>query len=129
MVLGFKTVATVGSGLFAGVAGAYTFAPKVMAKVFGVPNTDVFRFGCRRLSVLLTGMSALSFLARKEPASELRNSVAKSTSAAVGIMAVAGSAEVLRGFAGPGMWAIVAFEVLISAAYASTCEKIKAAAA
>ncbi len=91
--------------------------PTAVLAVFGVEGNDAASFIARRASILFLGLAIISFFGRHAIHSDLRQAVILGMSLIFSCLALLGTAEWLRGFAGQGALMPIAAEILYSAGY------------
>jgi len=113
----FKSITTVCAAIFATLAVTLWCAPQIIYILFEVDGAPIGDFMAKRAASLFVGLTTLCVLARNSQSPEVQRIVATSLGLGMAVMAVTGTYEVLRGFAGAGIWPAIIAEIVITAAY------------
>ncbi|HEY7459159.1 MAG TPA: hypothetical protein VH765_10430 [Xanthobacteraceae bacterium] len=109
-------IATSIAGLILGIG--WFFAGNVLHKRWGIESTASSLLIGRRLGAVYLGISAMLFLGRSAPPSDLRTAVCVGMFAALAILAGLGLFELRAHRAGPGILVSVVLEIILAAGFA-----------
>lgn len=91
--------------------------PEFIFYLFGIQEHDSAFFIGRRASMLFLGISVLLWASKNSKNSEPRQAICIGLAVSMIALAILGTAEYLRGFAGMGIFLAVITEFLLGAAY------------
>ena len=92
-------------------------APQLILSLFGLVGNDPAYFLSRRAAMLFSGLGIVALLARDVAHSEARQAIVAGIGLSMGGLAVLGTAEWLRGYAGPGVFLAVGGELVLALSY------------
>ncbi len=115
--MSFQSVSIVSAGLFFTLFLCLLGVPEFVLMLLGVETHTAAEFISRRAALLFLGISILFFLGRTAPHSISRQAILMGMSCSMLALALLGSVEFIRGYAGPGIWGAVITEILLVLAY------------
>ncbi|MBT1063277.1 hypothetical protein KJY73_06810 [Bowmanella sp. Y26] len=116
-MLNFKLVSLITSAITFILCIVLFISPNLIFILFGIePHSSTYFVG-RRTAILLLGIALLTFWGRNAPHSEARQAICLSLAISMLALALLGSAEFLRGFAGTGIWLAITTEMLLAFLY------------
>ncbi|WP_188698129.1 hypothetical protein [Bowmanella pacifica] len=116
-MLNFKRVSLITSAITLILCIVLFISPNLIFTLFGIePHSSTFFVG-RRTAILLLGIALLTFLGRNAPHSEARQAICLSLAISMFALALLGTAEFLRGFAGIGIWLAITTETVLAFVY------------
>ena len=102
-------------------------APELILGLMDVACPPEAAFLARRASMIFLGLAVMSWLARKEPPSATRRALRLGLSTLMFALAILGTVEFARGFAGPGIFLAVVTEVALAGAMLRPSDRAMAA--
>lgn len=90
------------------------FAPGPVYWLFGLDGNALGDFMVKRSGVLFAGYTVLCLVARRSESGEVQRLVSLTIAVPMGLMALLGLYELLRGMAGPGILVAVAIEAFFA---------------
>ena len=120
----FRWIATATAGLCASLAMTLFFFPVALYWLFGVEGSSLGDFFGRRAGFLFVILSGVAFAVRDLEPSHARNTVGDAFALGMLGLAVLGTIEWARGFAGPGIFVAVAGELVIALLFLKTRTRV-----
>ncbi len=110
MALNFRTLSIVSAAVSGALFLTLLFVPGLVFWLFQIPASDSAAFLARRAAVLFLGFGVIVWRIRDADASPAIQAICVGWGVAMLALAVLGSMEFVRGFAGVGIFAAVAIE-------------------
>ncbi len=93
------------------------FTPEILFMLFNIDENSSAYFIGRRASMLFLGISVLTWFGRNAEHSESRQAICLSLSISMFALAILGTVEYIRGFAGIGISLAVITEITLASLY------------
>jgi hypothetical protein len=113
----FSRLALFSSLLSLFLTGAWGLALNRVLSFLDVPYTPSAALVARRYGALYLAIAVILFLARNAERSPVRSALALGVAVGCGALAVLGLFELSQGHVGNGIWAFIAFEVVLAVAF------------
>lgn len=114
----FKRISSFTAVLAFALFALLLIAPEFIFLLFGISGSESASFISRRAAMLFLGISVLTWFGRDAGHSDLRQAVCIGLAGSMCGLAVLGSAEFARGYAGAGIWPAIITEMALGVAYA-----------
>jgi len=115
----FRFMAIASAIIAAVLTLVYGLMPGQVYAIFSIDDGGpAAEFISRRAAVLFLGYAVLLWALRNAPPSAERRAVCLAAAVMTGVLALLGTAEVLRGFAGPLTWSVIVLEFALMAGFA-----------
>lgn len=111
----FKASATIAGVLFFALFATLLLGPGLVYWLFELTPHALGDFLGRRAAMLFLALGTMSLLSRNAPPSPVRHTIARSISLGLVGLAIVGTYEWARGFAGPGIFVAVCAEAAVAA--------------
>ncbi len=125
MDLSFKTLSIASATIAGALFLILLFVPGVVFWLFQIPASDSAAFLARRAAVLFLGFGVIMWRIRDAVASPAIHAICVGWGVAMLALAVLGSMEFVRGFAGGGIFAAVAIETFLGVSYLRLALKMR----
>jgi len=113
----FKMVSVITAAITLTLCLVLLLAPEAIFKLFSVDENSSALFIGRRAAMLFLGISVITWLGRNSPHSESRQAICLGLAISMLSLAVLGTIEYLRGFAGLGISLAVITEAILALLY------------
>ena len=110
----FRTLALFSSLLSLFLVGAWGVATGRVLRFLDAETTTSAAMVARRYAALYLAIALILFLARQAEPSTVRSALAWGVAAGCGALALLGLYELSQGHVGNGIWAFIAFEVVLA---------------
>ncbi len=116
-MLNFKNVSLATVALTSVLFGLLLLVPDFIFFIFGIEGGEAARLLSRRAAMLFLGLAILSYFGRNAEHSIMRQAVCLGMAASMFGLALTGTYEFVRGYAGGGILLAVVAEIGFGAAY------------
>lgn len=113
----FKMVSVMTAGIALALCVVLIFAPEVIFMLFNIDENGSAFFIGRRAAMLFLGISVFSWVGRNASHSESRQAICLGLTISMLALALLGTTEYLRGFAGIGILLAVVTEATLALLY------------
>lgn len=117
MPLSFRTLSILSAALSAALFLTLLFVPDLVFWLFQIPASESAAFLSRRAAILFLGFGILMWLVRNTENSPANRAICIGWGTAMTALAILGTLEFVRGFAGGGIFIAVFMEAFIGVSY------------
>lgn len=117
MPLSFRTLSILSAALSAALFLTLLFVPDLVFWLFQIPASESAAFLSRRAAILFLGFGILMWLVRNTENSPANRAICIGWGTAMTALAILGTLEFVRGFAGGGIFIAVFIEAFIGVSY------------
>ncbi len=125
MNLSFKTLSIVSAAIAGALFLTLLFVPGLVFWLFQIPASDSAAFLARRAAVLFLGFGLIMWRIRDSETSPTIQAICFGWGLSMAGLAMLGTVEFLRGFAGGGIFAAIAIETFLGVSYLRLALKMR----